>query len=168
MDEAKFKRLVDLLKNPLDHASKCPLPRRNVQLFMALDAGEKAGYRSTPTTEELLDRWIAESVADKNAWDTLDLLSRLEIPLPADLVAWMGAARPHRPRAGEQKANRNRAIRACIEILVWRYDGQDERDELKAQKNDAVVVSCSACDIVAEAISKTYKNIEGVWNKRPR
>ena len=163
MDEARFKELVEMVRPVLGHSDRWPLPLRNLKLYMAMDDGEKNGADTFPSTKELLDRWIAESHTDKNAWNTLDLLARIlllqEATLPAELVAWAGKERPGKPRTGDNDANRNRAIRVLVDLLVWMDDN------LKPMRNNDK--DESACDIVAKATHTTYSNIEGKWNKRP-
>ena len=162
MDKAEIERLVDLLKPPLNHASEVPLPSRNVQLFMAMDAGEKDGADTFPSTQELLSRWIEESARDKNAWDTLNVLTATLLhrgtSLPAELGDW-ARDQPPRPRTGENDANRNRAIRAAIELLTSEPVGLPKYGNDESKR-------VSASDIVAGALGKSRSAVKSQARKR--
>ena len=152
-----------MVEPALLHSGGWPLPLRNLKLYLAMDAGEKDGADTFPSTEELIGRWIAESHTDKNAWHTLDLLARFLLlqgeTLPAELVAWAGKERPGKPRTGDNDANRNRAIHVLVELMTMM--GGNLKPMRNKDKDE------SACDIVAKATHTTYSNIEWKWNKRP-
>lgn len=165
MDENEFKRLVELVRAPLRVAASEHLVYRNVRKYVRMMVAEKDGAHTFPSTQELLDGWIADSRTDKNAWDTLYNLTPLmavEDEMPPALVSW-NLSRPARPRKGENDANRNRAILAAVALLgpveSIGYVG------LKPLRK--VDGGGSACDIVAAATNTTYSNIAGKWNKRP-
>ena len=117
---------------------------------------------------------IAESGKTKEVWEALILIAqdllREGKPLPPELAEWAADVladlsvkkkekrRPRPRKDPRRQLPRNLLLCALVDQLVYLFDLNAERSR--------GAPPVTACDVVAAAIYRSYKAVEGIWERR--